>query len=292
MNFPISVAAFAWFAVCASGLAQAAEPFELTIAAGSWHADLPDYSFGRFDVSGDPAYFDDLSAAGAMVQTKAIKRFRGTRTSIEGKVFGAWADSFYRGDDANIVIPLPTGNANGVGGEPVLRSELSHFGTDVLALDTWTTDYGDVSFGGGFSYMQFDQEFDLDYQTGVVIDILRQDLDTDFIGGKLVADWAGGLLGLRTNARLGLGLYEMQSDYVATYQAFPNSGLAETSEFAATLEYSGSTWGSIMGIPVGITAGVTWISDFPAINQVAGEQPFLTTASAVTTNVMVEMLLY
>jgi len=208
-------------------------PWELTSTKGLWAAFLPDYDLGTAGAS--TAYHDDLEDVGFFTELKLVRRFLGTRTSFETNAFYAFADSSVDAGVAAISVPNPaTGAATPFAGDNRrLDSEVDHYGFDVTLRDTWRTRFGGLSAGCAFSYMAFDQDFDVDYGA---TNLLQEELNTDFRGGKAVFGWDGCFRGRPSNLDLLIGFYDMDADYRFNGQAVAGADAQEFSENSTTID--------------------------------------------------------
>ncbi len=85
---------------------------ELTASNGIWTMLLPAYELGT-NTNGSPAVRDNLDDVGYIGQLKAVRRFLGTRTSVETKANYAFAESTSTTDVIDVDVPNPaTGASN------------------------------------------------------------------------------------------------------------------------------------------------------------------------------------
>lgn len=262
---------------------------ELTTSMGMWMALLPGYELGT-NSNGSPAFRDNLDDVGYIGQLKVVRRFLGTRTSFETKTYFAFAESTSTTNVIDVDVPNPaTGASNPrTGGRTHLRSQIEHYGIDVALRDTWRTRIGGLSAGAAFSYMVFDQNFDVDYGAE---QLLVEDLDTDFLGGKAIFGWDGCLRGQPSNIDLAIGFYDMDVDYRLLGQSLSSFATNELTEYVVTVEPSFTTHTMFRGYRVSWTFGAMYISDVPTIVHPAGAPATLDTDDALTLNAMVEILL-
>jgi hypothetical protein len=264
-------------------------PLELTVSNGVWAALLPAYDLGT-NANGSPAFRDNLDDVGYIGQLKAVRRFLGTRTSFETKAFFAYAESISKTDVIGVNVPNPGIIASSVltGGRTHLESRINHYGVDVALRDTWRTRFGGLSAGIAFSYMAFDQKFDVDYGAD---QLLIEDLDTDFLGGKAIFGWDGRFCSRPTNVDLAIGMYEMDVNYRFFGQSISGFATKDQNKTAITIEPSITTHTFFRGYQLNWTFGVMYISDMPLITHKAGKRAEIETDDAVTLNGMFEILL-
>ncbi|MEM1069938.1 MAG: hypothetical protein AAGG48_02045 [Planctomycetota bacterium] len=263
-------------------------PWELTSSHGVWAAFLPDYELGT--AAAGPAFQDDLNNVGYITDLKMVRRFLGTRTSFETNAFYALAGSSFDGSVSNISVPDPaTGGANPFAGDRRrLDSHVDHYGFDITLRDTWRTRFGGLSAGCAFSYMAFDQDFDIDYGT---TQLMEEELNTDFRGGKAVFGWDGRLHGRPSNFDLLIGFYDMDTEYRFIGQAIAGADSQEFSRNATTIETYFTTRCDIRGCQVGWKIGAMYISDMPVIEHTPTQRASINSDDAVTLSGIVEILL-
>ena len=168
---------------------------------------------------------DEQDGVGVIVGMNAQHRFEGVRTSSH-------FDIFY-GD----------------------AGDISAFGLDALLRDTW--EFGDhqLSAGFGFSMIDFDQDV-------VVPAVVRGgNLDSDFVGAKIVAGWQSTFGRTPVWVDFSLGLYDMD----ASYSGRPIVGPPVTgtlSEFATLYGLEFNADSTFMGIPVRPSFKVEYIDNF------------------------------
>lgn len=241
---------------------------ELISSMGMWTVLLPAYELGT-NTNGSPAFRDNLDDVGFIGQLKAVRRFLGTRTSFETKTYYAFAESTSTTDVIDVDVPHPaTGASNPwTGGRTHLRSQIQHYGIDVALRDTWRTRFGGLSAGAAFSYMAFDQNFDVDYGAD---QLLVEDLDSDFLGGKAIFGWDGCFRSRPTILDLAIGIYDMDVDYRLLGQSMTGFATNELSKTAVTVEPSFTTHTMFRGYQLGWTMGAMYISDMSTIVHAAG----------------------
>lgn len=263
--------------------------WELTSSKGVWAMLLPAYELGT-NTNGSPAFRDNLDDVGYISQLKLVRRFLGTRTSFETKGNYAFAESTSTTDVTNIAIPNPGTGANNLrtGGSTHLRSKIFHYGIDVALRDTWRTRFGGLSAGAAFSYMAFDQDFDVNYGAD---QLMIEDLDTDFRGGKAIFGWDGLCHCRPTMIDLCIGFYDMDAKHRFKGQSVSGFATNELSKLSVTIEPSFTTFTMFRGYQVGWTVGAMFISDMPTIVHAAGVPASLDTDSAMTLNTTFEIML-
>ena len=262
------------------------KPLELSTSSGIWAALLPGYELG-VDANGATAFRDNLDDVGTISQLKLVRRFLGTRTSFELKGFYANAESLTRSGLVGIDIPSPiTGANSGFSlGRPSVRSEVDHYGVDIAIRDTWRTSIGGLSAGGAFSYMAFDQDFDLDYGP---TQLFRETLESDLRGGKAFVGWDGCWRGRQTNIDFAVGAFDMNVDYGFDGQTIPGSLSTEFQDTVYTFESSFTTRTTLFGYQVAWTLGATYFSDLPLIEHNVGSPATINTDDAVTISGLLE----
>lgn len=263
--------------------------WEFTSSSGVWTMLLPAYELGT-NTNGSPAFRDNLDDVGYIGQLKVVRRFLGTRTSFETKTNFAFAESTSTTDVIDVDIPSPTTGASNLrtGGRTRLKSQIDHYGIDVALRDTWRTRFGGLSAGVAVSYMAFDQEFDVDYGAE---QLLVEDLDTDFRGGKAIFGWDGLFYCRPTTVDLGIGFYDMDAKYRPKGQSIPGFAMNELAKFAVTVEPSFTSFTTFRGYQVGWTVGAMFISDMPTIVHAVGTPATLDTDDALTLNTTFEFML-
>jgi hypothetical protein len=280
--------------LCASPNAQAQStisnsPLELTTSVGVWAALLPDYELGT-NGNGAPAFRDNMDDVGFIGQLKLVRRFLGTRTSFETKGFYAFADSE---SDTGVIganVPNPATGANNVlaSGGTRLESDTNHYGVDVGLRDTWRTRFGGLSAGASFSYMAFDQQFDVDYGG---VRQLREDLDSDYFGGKAFVGWDGCFRNRPTSLDLAIGIYDLEGDYQFSGQAIAGSLQNSLSKTTFTIETTLSRRSRFRGYHIGTTLSAMYISDMTTIQHNTLAPATLGTDDAVTLTALIELML-
>ena len=264
-------------------------PWELTSSKGVWGALLPAYELGT-NSNGGTAFRDNLDDVGYYGDLKLVRRFLGTRTSFETDGFFAFAESVSKTGIVGVDVPNPsTGASNMLSGNRThLKSKVDHYGFDIALRDTWRTRYGGLSAGAAFSYMAFDQKFDVNYGPS---DLLREKLNTDFRGGKGFVGWDGCLFDRATNLDFAVGIYDMDTDYKFFGQSIGGTLFQELSKTTTTFETTFTTRDTFRGHQLGLTFGVTYLSDLPTIQHNTGTAATLDTDSAVMLTILLELLL-
>ncbi len=239
------------------------QPLELSYGSGPMGALLPGYNFGS-DINGDPAFQDDLDNLGARWKLGAVRRFLGTRTSFETTAFLGWVEANASGSTQDIALSSPNGGVvTPFAGSPThLESSLIHYGTDIALRDTWRTEFGGLSAGLAFSYMAFDQDFELERTNAAFID---EQLNSDLLGGKALFGWDGCFRGRQTKIDLAFGYYSLDVDYDYVSYALAETFQSQLSSDAYTIEFDHSTWFCLRGFDTALNLGVMYISDLPQI---------------------------
>ncbi|MDF1844014.1 MAG: hypothetical protein P1U77_21460 [Rubripirellula sp.] len=263
-------------------------PWELTSTRGAWGIFLPDYELGENGSSS--AFSDDMDGVGYFSDFKVVRRFLGTRTSFESNMFFGVARLKSESAAGSINVPDPaTGSVDSFSGTRTkLKSDVNHYGIDLTLRDTWRTRFGGLSAGCSASYMAFDQKFDADYDS---IQVLREKLDTDYLGGKAVFGWDGCFKGRASNLDLMIGYFDMDTDYRFIGQAVSGSDRQKFSKNAATVETYFTTRTFFHGYQIGWKVGAMYISDMPVIRHTASQRASIDTEDAVTFSGLIEILL-
>ena len=260
-------------------------PLEISTGQGLWGAFLPAYELGV----DSNAIRDDMDVVGYHGDLRAVRRFLGTRTSLESRVFYGPAESTTNSGGGSFDVPQPNDGSLVTFSELArLRSEVENYGFDLSLRDTWITRFGGLSAGCGLSYIAFDQSFD---STAGPDDLLREELDSDFRGGKAIVGWDGSFCGRPTNIDLLIGFYDMNADYSSQAGSLGPSVSEELSKSVTTIETNFTTRRDFRNIQVGTTVGIMYFSDMPTINHTPGEAVSLGTDDAVTLKFLFEILL-
>ena len=253
--------------VATSALGQSTisdDPLELSYKGGPMGFLLPGYEFGS-DINGDPAFQDDLDNLGYKWELGAVRRFLGTRTSFEANVFLGWVEANASGTDQDMTLANP--NGGGVtaflGAPTNLESTLYHYGTNIALRDTWRTQFGGLSAGLAFSYMAFDQKFELERANASFI---NEQLNSDLLGGKVLFGWDGLFLDRRTTLDLAFGYFDLDVDYNYSAPTLAQSFASALADTTFTIELDFSTRFCLCGFDSGFHFGVMYISDLPQIN--------------------------
>ncbi len=264
-------------------------PLELTFAKGIFGVQLPQYSVGTSDQGGS-AYHDDGDTIGALWELKAVRRFLGTRTSFETNAFYGIAFANSNTDPSGVDIPSPISGASNVfsGGRTHLDADVSHYGFDASLRDTWRTQFGGLSTGCGFSYMAFDQDFDVKYSGAR---LFEEELDSDFVGGKAFVGWDGLFLGRQSNVDLTGGFYDVTGNYQFSGGSIAGSKTDEIKTTSGTFDASFTTWTVFAGRDIGMTGGAMYIAEMPSIQRDASGASVLGTDDAAVFRLMVQILL-
>ncbi|MDA8744429.1 hypothetical protein N9N28_07345 [Rubripirellula amarantea] len=264
-------------------------PLELTFGKASWATLMPGYELGS-ETGGGLAFQDDLDSPGALWELRAIRRFLHTRTSFEARTFYGTSWSNQSNSTTGISVPNPVdGSAIARGaGNAHLGSDLDHYGIDLVIRDTWRTQFGGLSAGMAFSYMAFDQEFELNFNE---TRLMTETLDSDFLGGKVILGWDGYLLGKASTLDLWIGYFDVDADYNYTGGTAPGSLNKQLADQSATIETRWTTWHHWGDRLIGTTLGGMYITDMPTIVHNSGSQATLSTDDAATVSLMFEILL-
>ncbi len=264
-------------------------PFDLVAGNGVWGSFLPDYELGTSG-SGTPALRDQLDDVGYYGDIKAIRRFLGTRTSFEARGFYAYSGSESSSGPGNFDVPDPiTGGSNlFTGGSANLSSDTNHYGFDAGLRDTWRTQFGGLSGGCYFSFMAFDQTFDVDYGP---TRLMSETLNSNYTGGKGFVGWDGCLCGSPSTLDFIVGFYQLRTDYRFSGGAVPGTRDLTMHKTPITLETVFSNYHHFHGYQVGMTFAATYIAQMPVIEHNVGRPVSLSTDSGVLVRLMFEILL-
>lgn len=264
-------------------------PFELSTGQGLWGALLPAYTLGE-DAGGAPALSDSMDLLGYHGDLKAVRRFLGTRTSLEGRAFYATAESTANGGTSGLTMLSPSSGAPVPiqPGATRLKSDVENYGFDILLRDTWITRFGGLSAGCAFSYIGFDQTFN---STVGGSDLLRETLDSDFRGGKGFVGWDGCFCGRPTNVDLLFGFYDMNAAYDSEAGLLGAATAQKMTKNVSTIETNFTTRHDFREIQLGATIGVTYFTDLPTIERNLAEPVSIGTDDAVTLKFLIEILL-
>lgn len=265
-------------------------PFDVVAGSGLWGSLLPAYELGT-NGSGSSAFHDNLDDVGYYGDLKVIRRFLGTRTSFEARGFYAYSESRSTDISSNLDIPNPvTGTSNVFipSATSSVLSDVDHYGYDFGLRDTWRTRFGGLSGGCLFSYMAFDQTFDVKYGPGR---LFSERLESDYTGGKGVLGWDGCLCGRPSMLDVAVGFYQLRTDYRFDGGALAGSMTRRIHKTPITVETIFSTYHDIRDLQVGLTFAATYIAQMPVIEHNVGAPVSIDTDSGVLIRMMVEILL-
>lgn len=264
-------------------------PFDLVAGSGLWGSFLPDYEWGT-DAGGGTAFQDDLDDIGYYGDIKAIRRFLGTRTSFEARGFYAFSESSSSSGSSSVSLPNPIDGTSSLlsGGSARFDADTDHYGYDIGLRDTWRTRYGGLSGGCMFSYMAFDQTFDLGYGG---TSLMSEELNSDFVGGKGVFGWDGIFLGRPSTLDVAVGFYQLRADYEFRGDALAGSLADRIHKTPVTVEAVFSNYHKIRNLQLGTTFGVTYLGKMPVIEHNAGSRVSIGTDDGLLVRLMLEVLL-
>ncbi|MDA9934806.1 hypothetical protein N9B88_03460 [Rubripirellula sp.] len=260
-------------------------PLELSTGQGLWGAWLPKYARGE-TLNDGGGIVDDMALAGYHGDLKLVRRFLGTRTSFESRVFYATAESTASGANVLRLPSLVSGTpeiVSNVDNSWRLKSGVENYGFDLSLRDTWVTRFGGLSAGCAFSYIAFDQTFNSTIDNSP---LLREELDADYRGGKAFVGWDGCFRGNPANLDLLVGFYDMNADYDAgsTLQR-------EMTKNVTTIEANFTTRRDFREIQVGATLGLMYLTDMPMIEHNVNAPVSIGTDDAFTLKFLFEILL-
>ena len=262
---------------------------DITVGNGFWGALLPSYQIGS-DQDSNPALSDDGDFFGYQGDLRLVRRFLHTRTAIEGRAFygTAQSDNDNLVESMELIDPL-SGNQILLGeGRANLKTSLDHYGYDLGLRDTWRTRFGGLSAGCLFSYMNFDQGFDISHTNDLVF---VQELSSEFIGGKAVFGWDGLIRECPALFDLTLGFYQLRADLITDN---PNT-IGSVSDYLyanpVTIEASFTTWHDVRDVRVGTTLALTHLDEMPQLVHQPGEQTAIELDDGLMLKLMFEILL-
>jgi hypothetical protein len=264
-------------------------PFDLAAGSGLWGSFLPAYELGT-GAGGGTAFRDKMDDLGYYGDLKAIRRFLGTRTSFEARGFYGYSKSTSSFNDSSVSVPNPVDGTSSLlsGGSGRFKGETDHYGYDIGLRDTWRTRFGGLSGGALFSYMAFDQTFDLGYGG---TRLMSEKLNSDFIGGKGVFGWDGIFCGRPSTLDLAVGFYQLRTDYGFQGDGVPGALSSRLYKTPVTVEAIFSNYHEIRNIRVGTTFAITYLGAMPVIEHNVGSQVTLGTEDAMLIRLMFEILL-
>ena len=260
-------------------------PLELSTGQGLWGAWLPKYAWGE-TLNNGAGIVDDMDLAGYHGDLKLVRRFLGTRTSFESRVFYSTAESTASGANVLQLPSLISGAPELVGNVDStwrLISDVENYGFDLSLRDTWVTRFGGLSAGCAFSYIAFDQTFNSTMDNSP---LLREELDADYRGGKAFVGWDGCFRGNPANLDLLVGFYDMNADYDAV-----GTTQREMTKNVTTIEANFTTRRDFRDIQVGGTLGLMYLTDMPMIEHNVNAPVSIGTDDAFTLKFLFEILL-
>ena len=284
-------------------------PFEISTGQGAWGAWLPKYVWGcilddEYDEiprsshhipkrylrderrSDEPGIFDKMNLAGYQGDLRIVRRPSWTSTNFEGRVHYATAESTATGSE-EIVLPVLVPRAHNqnegiFSGTWRLKSEVQNYGFDYLLRDTWNTRFGGLSAGFGYSYLAFDQTFKSTLDNDPPF---REELDTDFQGGKAFVGWDGQFRGNSTNLDLVFGFYNMNAKYEANFVE------REMTKNVPTLEANFATRRDFLDKQIGTTIGIPYLPEMPMIQHNFDAPVSIGTDDSLMLKVLLEIVL-
>ncbi len=264
-------------------------PWDVSVGNGLWGVFLPKYELG-VDGALNPMVQDSGDSLGYQGDLKLVRRFLHTRTSVEARAFYGFAqssDSAF-GESFSVMNPYDGDAMDATSGALSLKSELDHYGYDIGLRDTWQTRIGGLSAGCQFSYMMFDQQFDVTHEGS---GLLEEELSSTLIGGKAVFGWEGFVFHQPSILDLTLGFYQLRSDYRATGEGL--GGVAETYQYAnpTTIEGAFTTYREVRKVRLGTTVAVTHLGKMPSISRSPNSQATIAMDDGLLLKLMFEILL-
>ena len=211
--------------------------FEHRIGAGSWVPILPSYdnlAVDRGEGGVSAAFSESTSSWGARLQYQGFYHFAPTRTMIETRLSIAGAvdqterASFVSGSGEQFGLTTATGQLTPVGdmnahfrGDTIYgdqyiglrdRFDLSR---DLGWLGLGGRNWGKVDIGCGFSHKSFRQNFALSVDANAASTQLEtvEELDTDYVGGEVVATWTRRGFGRNWMLEASVGYFDLEIDY-------------------------------------------------------------------------------
>ena len=290
LNFAILLTACAL--ICRTGGAQTTisdRPFDVTVGNGLWGVFLPDYEIGT-DGEGEPVLTDNGDFLGYQGDLRLIRRFLHTRTSVEARVFYGAAQTSESNSVTSVDVGGDLGETSIVLGEGIshIQSDIDHYGYDLGLRDTWKTRFGGFSAGCLFSYMIFDQNYEISHGTD---QILNEELTSEFIGGKATFGWDGYIRDCPSILDLSIGFHQLRSDYLGRSPQFTTQSHEHLYANPTTIEAAFTTFKSIRDVRIGTTFAVTHLGDMPQIIRGVGETPTIRFDDGLMLRLMFEILL-
>lgn len=270
---PLAVAAIVIVAVIGSSDRAAAQsdvftdPFEIEFGKGTWGLLLPSYNLGTG--TDGAAFQDDLDNPGFIFQLKAIRRFLGTRTSMEARTWYALAgaNSLSSEGDFEFLNPASGAAQSLTGGRGQISTDTDHYGGEFLLRDTWRSRFGGLSAGVAFTYMGFDQDFQAEFNG---VRQFNETLESDFTGGKGFVGWDGKVLGYASRVDLLFGYFDVDSRYEFDGQALSGTRNLSGGGNSGTVEINASTRRFLNIGEVGFSVNAMLITDMPSLVQNEG----------------------
>lgn len=277
------------------------QTWEMSLGKGFWGVLLPSHEHARLLVNGgasESVLQSDGDSPGAFWELGAIRRFEGTRTSLEARGFFALALA-NSNDETNGFSSLdPVGGGSVIVPTTVrthMDADTYHWGFDIALRDTWRTCVGGLSAGLGLSQMAFNQNFVSEFtptnNAGSTIELYDESVDSYYLGGIGFVGWDGYLFNRASNVDLTLGYYNLDSEYEVNSELVGiDSYQLDRGDTAFKIGADATTRVHLGGHNLGLTLSATYISDITVVNYVAGTGAVLDTDDAVLLNAMVEWL--
>lgn len=277
--------------LCVASSAHA--QMQWTVTGGGWTPFLPEYK-GLFQTDPTNAveltdvFESDVSHYGGRARIHGFYDFVGYRTLLEVRATIAGADSM--GDRASIDDPgaasqIYLSSLDGDSDLATLDGETvgTSLNADTLYHDSYIglrdlfdlTDWGigELTIGCGLSHMRFDQDFTMNAAVSPIKGLVYQeDLESNFIGGEIVATIRRQLFGRDFFFDTSFGIYDLNVIYDGTSTTTDAAAIIDTADVTSRLSSSAFTYEAAIrydmqfaGVLVRPTIGVKYITDMPSI---------------------------
>ncbi|MDA9778392.1 hypothetical protein N9D38_08115 [Rubripirellula sp.] len=286
---PLLISLFSFVTACTGQTTITDRSMDITVGNGLLGVFLSDYRVGSNETS-ETALFDDGDLLGYQGDLRLIRRFLHTRTSIEGRVFYGVAES----NDTNQVDSLVLSELGGSNelsfgqGRADLKTSIDHYGYDLGLRDTWCTTFGGLSAGCLFSYMMFDQNYDVFHQSTAA---LSEELSSEFIGGKAVFGWDGYLRDCPTLLDFAVGFYQLRTDYLASSEQVSTIEIDYLYSNPVNLEATFTTFQNVNDVRLSYTISMTHLDKIPSLSRDSLKGTSIKFDDGFLLKMMVEILL-
>ncbi|MEM9368639.1 MAG: hypothetical protein AAGD07_21820 [Planctomycetota bacterium] len=278
-------------ALCVASSAQA--QMQWTVTGGGWTPFLPEYK-GLFQTSNanvveaTDVFESDVSHYGGRARVHGFYDFVGYRTLLEVRATIAGADSM--GDRASIDDPsaasqIYLSSLDGDNDLATLDGETvsTNLNADTFYHDSYIglrdlfdlTDWGigELTIGCGLSHMRFDQDLTMDATVSPTKGLVYQeDLESNFLGGEIVATIRRQLFGRDFFFDTSVGIYDLDVVYDGVSTTTDGGAVIDTGDVTSRLSSSAFTYEAAIrydwhfaGALIRPTIGVKYITDMPSI---------------------------